>query len=67
MKAGCNRGELCYPIIYETSYLCDFEVAPEEPRPFDPDAFAGYVEAVPMCTVRAWAGHGATRPAILKP
>lgn len=30
MKPGRNRDELCYPFIYETSYLCDFEVATDE-------------------------------------
>jgi len=30
MKPGRNRDELCYPFIYETSNLCDFEVATDE-------------------------------------
>lgn len=30
MKPGKNRDEICYPFIYETSYLCDFEVATDE-------------------------------------
>ncbi|THF58653.1 ATP--cob(I)alamin adenosyltransferase [Pseudothauera rhizosphaerae] len=30
MKPGRNRDELCYPFIYETSCLCDFEVATDE-------------------------------------
>ena len=30
MKPGKNRDELCYPFIYETSVLCDFEVATDE-------------------------------------
>lgn len=30
MKSGRNLDELCYPFIYETSYLCDFEVSTDE-------------------------------------
>ncbi len=30
MKPGRNRDELCYPFIYETSSLCDFEVVTDE-------------------------------------
>jgi len=30
MKPGRNLDELCYPFIYETSSLCDFEVVTEE-------------------------------------
>ncbi|MDR1994819.1 hypothetical protein [Azonexus sp.] len=30
MKPGRNRDELCYPFIYETSNLCDFEVVTDE-------------------------------------
>lgn len=30
MKPGKNLDELCYPFIYETSYLCDFEVVTDE-------------------------------------
>lgn len=30
MKPGNNLDELCYPFIYETSWLCDFEVATDE-------------------------------------
>ncbi len=30
MKPGKNRDELCYPFIYESSYLCDFEVITDE-------------------------------------
>ena len=30
MKPGKNLDELCYPFIYETSWLCDFEVATDE-------------------------------------
>jgi ATP:cob(I)alamin adenosyltransferase len=30
MKPGKNRDELCYPFIYETSSLCDFEVVTDE-------------------------------------
>ena len=30
MKPGKNKDELCYPFIYETSYLCDFEIATDE-------------------------------------
>ncbi|MBK7766741.1 MAG: ATP--cob(I)alamin adenosyltransferase [Sulfuritalea sp.] len=30
MKPGRNLDELCYPFIYETSSLCDFEVATDE-------------------------------------
>lgn len=30
MKPGKNRDELCYPFIYETSFLCDFEVVTDE-------------------------------------
>lgn len=37
MKPGRNRDELCYPFIYETSYLCDFEVAT--------DALCGHIGA----------------------
>ena len=29
-KPSKNKDELCYPFIYETSYLCDFEVATDE-------------------------------------
>jgi len=30
LKPSKNRDELCYPFIYESSYLCDFEVATDE-------------------------------------
>ena len=30
MKPGRNRDELCYPFIYETASLCDFEVITDE-------------------------------------
>lgn len=30
MKPGKNRDELCYPFIYETSSVCDFEVMTDE-------------------------------------
>lgn len=30
MKPGKNLDELCYPFIYETSWLCDYEVATDE-------------------------------------
>lgn len=30
MKPGGNLDELCYPFIYETSWLCDYEVATDE-------------------------------------
>ena len=30
MKPGKNLDELCYPFIYETSYLCDYEVITDE-------------------------------------
>lgn len=30
MKPGNDRDELCYPFIYETSSLCDFEVVTDE-------------------------------------
>ncbi len=30
MKPGKNRDELCYPFIYETAALCDFEVVTDE-------------------------------------
>lgn len=30
LKPSKNRDELCYPFIYEHSYLCDFEVATDE-------------------------------------
>jgi len=30
MKPGKNLDELCYPFIYETSSLCDFEVVTDE-------------------------------------
>ena len=30
LKPSKNRDEICYPFIYETSYLCDFEVATDE-------------------------------------
>jgi len=30
LKISKSRDELCYPFIYETSYLCDFEVATDE-------------------------------------
>lgn len=30
MKATRNLDELCYPFIYETSHLCDFEVITDE-------------------------------------
>lgn len=30
LKKSPHRDELCYPFIYETSYLCDFEVATDE-------------------------------------
>ncbi len=30
MKPGRNRDELCYPFIYETASLCDFEVLTDE-------------------------------------
>jgi cob(I)alamin adenosyltransferase len=30
MKAGKNWDEICYPFIYETSHLCDFEVITDE-------------------------------------
>lgn len=30
MKPGKSLDELCYPFIYETSWLCDFEVATDE-------------------------------------
>ena len=30
MQPGRNRDELCYPFIYETSSLCDFEVVTDE-------------------------------------
>ncbi len=30
LKKSNNRDELCYPFIYESSYLCDFEVATDE-------------------------------------
>ena len=30
MKPSKNKDELCYPFIYETSYLCDYEVATDE-------------------------------------
>ena len=30
LKKPTNRDELCYPFIYEHSYLCDFEVATDE-------------------------------------
>ncbi len=30
LKKPDHRDELCYPFIYETSYLCDFEVATDE-------------------------------------
>lgn len=30
MKPGRNLDELCYPFIYETSSLCDFEVVTDE-------------------------------------
>ncbi|ROT44472.1 ATP--cob(I)alamin adenosyltransferase [Pusillimonas sp. NJUB218] len=30
MKPGQNIDELCYPFIYETSVLCDFEVVTDE-------------------------------------
>ncbi len=30
LKCSNNKDELCYPFIYETSYLCDFEVATDE-------------------------------------
>ncbi len=30
LKRSKNKDELCYPFIYETSYLCDFEVATDE-------------------------------------
>lgn len=30
MKPGKNRDELCYPFIYETSSLCDYEVVTDE-------------------------------------
>jgi len=29
-KPSKNKDELCYPFIYETSYLCDYEVATDE-------------------------------------
>ena len=28
--AGALRDEICYPFLYETSWLCDFEVATDE-------------------------------------
>ncbi len=30
MKPGKNIDELCYPFIYETSHLCDFEVVTDQ-------------------------------------
>lgn len=30
MKPGHNRDELCYPFIYETASLCDYEVITDE-------------------------------------
>ena len=30
LKPSKNIDELCYPFIYETSYLCDYEVATDE-------------------------------------
>ena len=30
MQPGRNRDELCYPFIYETSSLCEFEVVTDE-------------------------------------
>jgi len=30
LKKSPHRDELCYPFIYEASYLCDFEVATDE-------------------------------------
>lgn len=30
MKPGRDRDELCYPFIYETSHLCDYEVVTDE-------------------------------------
>lgn len=30
MKPGSNRDELCYPFIYESSSLCDFEIVTDE-------------------------------------
>jgi len=30
LKKSKSRDELCYPFIYEVSYLCDFEVATDE-------------------------------------
>jgi cob(I)alamin adenosyltransferase len=30
MKPGQSLDELCYPFIYETSWLCDYEVATDE-------------------------------------
>jgi len=30
MKPSKNTDELCYPFIYETSYLCDFEAITDE-------------------------------------
>jgi len=30
LKRSNNKDELCYPFIYETSYLCDFEVTTDE-------------------------------------
>lgn len=30
MKPGGNRDELCYPFIYETAWLCDYEVVTDE-------------------------------------
>ena len=30
LKKPTHRDEICYPFIYEASYLCDFEVATDE-------------------------------------
>lgn len=30
LKPGKNLDELCYPFIYETAYLCDYEVVTDE-------------------------------------
>ena len=30
LKRSNNKDELCYPFIYEHSYLCDFEIATDE-------------------------------------
>ncbi len=30
LKPGKNLDELCYPFIYETAYLCDYEVITDE-------------------------------------